>query len=365
MADAGTTLTVDAGPTEVLSLARICADSASASFARLVRCGELTPALAALYEPVFAEQCPASIPPGVADGRIVIDASAVQDCLARTRAASCLDEPPHCDLFRGTVASGGSCFESEECEAAFSCDTSASCPGTCVARVALGLSPGPGQECVKSAFVSQGVCTALVSANASCAGGLSCAEPNVCSASNVCAARPPARGLNEACLPVDACGQGLQCVNAVCVPRGDVNAACDDARRCKDGLRCSAANTCVVVQYGVAGAPCAEDGDACQPGFFCSGSSCAPLRPNGGACTDTGFECAPDLFCVQNVCTAPAALNAACGPMIQCAEGLFCEAGGRCANLKAAGAACVEAQECAGTCQGLRCTVPPCRGRTP
>lgn len=364
--DAGSIVTADAGTDAGVSLTQLCADSASAYFARLVRCGELTPALAALYEPAFAEQCPASIPPGVADGRIVLDAAAVQACLARARAASCLEEPPNCNILRGTVASGGSCFEHDECAGELSCDTSTTCPGTCVARVAIGLSPGPGQECVKSAFVLGGTCTALLATNASCGGGLTCAEPNVCSAQDVCEPTPLDRALNESC--ATQCGKGLQCVNDVCVARVAENGACSDTLRCKDGLRCSSANVCVVVQYGGAGATCAENGDGCRAGLFCDGSTCAALRAPGGACTEFGSECAPGLYCGANTCKAPAALNAPCvvgGPALQCAEGLYCDASNGCAAQKPAGAQCVESEECLGFCQGLRCTVPPCRDRTP
>jgi hypothetical protein len=368
--DAGFGAAMDAGVDAGLSLEQVCAQSASAYVQRLVRCGELTPALAQLYEPLFAQQCPASIPPGVADGRIVLDAAAVQQCLSQARTASCLEEPANCNILRGTVAGGGACFENDECVSGFSCDTSTACPGTCIARVAVGLSPGPGQECVASAYSLGGTCTTLVAANASCAGGLSCAEPNVCSAQNVCAALPLQRALNESCDVGQPCGQGLQCVNDVCVARVTENGACSDVRRCQDGLRCSSTNVCVVVQYGNAGASCAEGGDACKPGLFCEliSNTCTPLRSIGGACTDTGGECEPQLYCSMNACKAPGALSAPCvvgGPALQCAESLYCDASGVCADQKPAGAHCVESEECLGFCQGLRCTVPVCRDRTP
>ena len=353
--DAGTSV-MAVGGSDAGSLTDLCADSASAYFARLVRCGELTRALADLYQPVFVEQCPASIPPGVADGRIVFDAAAVQQCLARASAASCLEEPPNCNILRGTVTAGGSCFENAECEEAFSCDTSSTCPGTCIARVAVGQQPSATQECVKSAFLSNGLCTALAMTGQAC-GNLLCADPNVCSPQNLCAPVPLMRGLNESCAGAP-CGQGLQCVNDVCVARVAENGACDVMRRCQDGLRC-AGNVCVVVRYGVAGAACADGGDACRTGFFCDGSTCAALRGVGGACADS--ECSPELFCAMGTCKAPGVLNEACSATLRCGDEFFCAASGVCASRKPAGAQCVESEECLGFCQGLRCTVPPCR----
>ncbi|MDP2275462.1 MAG: hypothetical protein Q8K32_32240 [Archangium sp.] len=366
LVDSGAIAVADAGVDAGIPPSRICEDTAEAYFARLVRCGELTEALAALYKPPFVAECPTLIPPGVADGRIVLEAAEVQACLSRAASASCLVEPPSCNILRGVVSAGGACFESDECEAAFSCDTSAACPGTCVARVAIGTRPTASQECVKSAFLHDGVCTAF--STGSCAGGLTCADPLVCSVSDVCVTAPPLRAVNERCSLVDQCGKGLQCVSDVCVARVAENGACGATRRCKDGLRCSSANVCVVVNYGGAGASCAEAGDGCRPGFFCDSGTCAALRTSGGACTDTGAECSPELYCEANVCKAPAVVDQPCvlgGPPMQCADGLYCDASGRCAQRKPANAQCIESEECLGFCQGLRCTVPPCRDLTP
>lgn len=344
------------------SLAEICARSAEAHFARLVRCGELTSELAELYKPVFIEQCPASIPPGVTHGRIEFDTAAVTTCLEQARNTSCLQEPPNCAVLRGTVEGGGSCFENDDCVSGFSCDTSSSCPGTCIPRVPIGLSPGPGQECVTTAYRLGGVCTQLLGLNESCAGGLTCAEPNVCSSQNVCAPPPRSRDLNESCSAGEPCGTGLQCANDVCVALVAENGTCSATLRCRDGLRCSSTNVCVVVHYGAAGATCADEGDACKPGFFCEGGTCSALRSIGGACTDFGSECSPELYCGANTCKAPGALNAPCDASLQCAEALYCS-NGACTAKKPAAASCMSDDECLGFCQGLRCTTPICRER--
>lgn len=366
--DTVSTASVDAGVDAGISALKICEDTAEAYFARLVRCGELTQAMATLYTPAFVAECPTLIPPGVADGRIELVAAEVERCLSRASAASCLEEPASCDFLRGLVKAGGACFESDECEAGFSCDTSAACPGTCVARVAIGQRPTASQECVKSAFLNDGVCTALVAASGSCVGGLTCADQLVCTASDVCAAPPLLRAVNESCSAINQCGKGLQCVSSVCVPRVAESGACSATRRCKDGLRCSSANVCVVVNYGVAGAPCAENGDGCRAGFFCDRGTCSALRVSGGTCTDTGAECRPELYCEGTVCKAPSMSNQPCvvgGAPMQCADGLYCGASGVCAMRKPANAQCVESEECLGFCQGLRCTVPPCRDSSP
>jgi hypothetical protein len=140
------------------------------------------------------------------------------------------------------------------------------------------------------------------------------------------------------------------------------NGTCSTTLRCKDGLRCSSTNVCVVVHYGAAGATCADDGDACKPGFFCESGTCSALRSIGGACTDFGSECSPELYCGANTCKAPGALNAPCDASLQCAEALYCS-NGACTAKKPAAASCMSDDECLGFCQGLRCTTPVCRER--
>lgn len=366
---------VDAGAPiiDAVSIAQLCADTTDAYLARLVRCGEVTSALAEIYRPQFIAECPTSIPPGVAAGRIVIEKAAVTQCLAAVRGSSCLAESPSCALLHGTMRLTERCFEDAECEEALSCDTSSSCPGTCVARVEVGQSPSSGQSCVKSAFLHQGVCTSLVATGQSCAPTagqaepLSCAEPNTCTA-KVCAPPPVSAGLGEACAGAP-CGHGLQCVNASCVALGIEGGACDALNRCQQGLRC-ANQRCVVVRSGGAGAACADDGDTCLPGFYCDGArgTCAALRGPEGACTNAGNECRPDLLCTADfnapagLCKTPGNLGAHCTASRQCEQALFCESSSStCVARKAAGSSCVESEECLGFCQGLRCTAPPCR----
>ena len=123
-------------------------------------------------------------------------------------------------------------------------------------------------------------------------------------------------------------------------------------------------------EYSSAGAACADDGDACLPGFFCEGVArrCVALRGPEGACTDSGNECRSDLICTADfnaptgLCKTPGALGARCLASRQCDQALFCESSSMtCITRKPAGSSCVESEECLGFCEGLRCTAPPCR----
>lgn len=373
------------------AITQLCTDYSNAYIDRLVRCGEVTDALATLYKPLYAQQCMSTPPPGLKDGRSQLDQTAAQACLASYGTASCL-ENVSCgqEIIRGLVAFNGDCFDDLECQDAFYCDTSTTCPGKCLNRVAVGMTPTGQQRCVKTAYVYQTACVALVAAGQSCApmGGQtfqqSCAGQNFCSAAEVCGPAPLMKGLNESCA-TGSCGTGLQCVANVCVARVSENGACDSVRRCKDGLRCSTANVCVVNTYGAAGDACGSGGNSCLPDLFCNiptgmtAGTCAARRPVNGTCTYSGNECASGLSCnatfnmQTGVCKAPGALNDPCtysGSFSQCGARLYCTATstmmtGVCANQKGEGASCTQSDECLGTCQSMLCTRPSCYDPTP
>jgi hypothetical protein len=204
-------------------------------------------------------------------GKMTYNATAGAACLAAINAATCeelraIDMPSACDnVFTGLVAAGGACESGEVCVSG-SCDTTATCPGTCdpgsgptvanggactsdmdcvsrycdftgspvcapippPAAVGATCSNGP-QECVSGAFCDAGTCATLVPLNGTCTWDWECALPNTC-AGGTCKARAAI---------------GASCVAADCV-----GGAFCDAGTCAEvpstaGADCSATNECL------------------------------------------------------------------------------------------------------------------------
>src|SRR5690606_15111965 len=88
---------------------------------------------------------------GVAEGRIAFDPDAFGACQRGLPSLSCelLDTGDllyGCAAFRPQVAPGGACAHRSDCADGF-CDTSSTCPGTCVAWVPPGGECGAGTSC--------------------------------------------------------------------------------------------------------------------------------------------------------------------------------------------------------------------------
>ena len=357
------------------------------------RCGYYT--AQGTLESTAANQaaCLARPPAGLAKGRSSFNAAGASACLALFNGRTCAEGlPSGCStVVNGLVARGGNCFDNSECDATSWCDLSTTCPGRCVARLAVGQTASRDASCVENAYVYNGVCTALVPMGQSCAptGGSSITRACVGGGScinNLCAARQLDLTENQTCMSNmnPECARGLQCVGNRCIPLVDLNGACDSARTCKADLYCSPANVCV--RPGVAGAVCGPD-QRCGRDFFCNrptGSTtgtCAAIKAAGAACA-FDYECDIDtMYCTattampNGVCRTRGAVTATCtyeDRFSACAEGLYCTAttagsNGVCANKKGAGATCeMNSDQCLGTCMAGRCTVPqPCVDLTP
>lgn len=356
------------------------------------RCGYYTAQGAMESAALNESACVRTRPPGLADGRASLNTAGATACLALFNARSCTEGlPSGCEaLLNGLVPRDGSCFDSAECDSTSWCDRATTCPGRCVARVALGQPASGDARCVADAYPYNGVCTSLVAMGQSCAptGGSTVTRACVGGGScinGVCAPRALDLTENQTCAPNTnpECARGLQCVSNRCIPLVDLGGACDSVRSCKADLFCSPANLCT--RPGVAGAVCGPD-QRCAAAFFCNRpatsptGTCAPFRMNGETCT-AQFECDLDtLYCTattsmpSGVCRPRGAVTAACSysqRFFACNDGLYCTATatsptGVCANTKGANATCVDSAECQSrTCTSGRCTAPPCIDPTP
>lgn len=370
-----------------------CRLSSSAVEGFYGRCGYYTAQGTTEATALNQAACLARPPPGITDGRASLNTTGASACIALFNGRTCAEGlPSGCDaLLTGLVARGGNCYQSAECDSTSWCDSSSSCPGRCVARIALGQPVSGDARCVENAYPYNGVCTALVAMGQSCAptGGSTIARACMNGGScinNLCAARQLDLTENQPCTPNTnpECARGLQCVANRCVPLVDLNGACDSARICKWDLYCSPANVCV--RPGPSGAVCGPD-QRCASGLYCNrptGSTtgtCAPFKQVDQPCA-AQFECNTDtMYCTttptqpNGVCRLKGAVMAACtypSRFYACREYLYCTAtsanpNGVCANQKSAGATCdVNGNECLGFCMSGRCTVPqPCLDLTP
>lgn len=322
-----------------------------------LKCGEYTAQGAMEIQQLSTQYCLTHPPPGLADGRASLDVATAQACVELFNGGSCaVGVPSGClGLLRGLVPANGSCFATDECTASSWCDSSTTCPGRCVPRVAVGLRVTGDAECVTNAYPVNGVCTAHVASGQSCAPIAGTASPQPClngiCVNNVCGPGTPDLPAGAACTinTNPECSRGLWCIGGTCRPLGDVNGACDSARPCKFDLICGPANICV--RRGGVGAAC-ESGVPCASDLSCTATRTTPTgvcrlkQAAAGACTfDNGFEaCREGLYCTATMTTPT----------------------GVCANLKGGAATCRDSGECESrNCSQGRCTAPPCRDPTP
>ena len=292
---------------------------------RLVRCGRYVDA-ASCKEAL--QLSTAEILASVNAGRTAYDGDKAAACLDALRGASCdvtdadnrADVPACEEIFRGTVADGGVCFDDDEC-LSDSCSIPdcgmACCAGVCDPTVAITPPAAIGQSClqvncVDGAFCDDAdICIALLPVGSQCDGGGQCTYGLYCSESGTCA---------------DAPGRGQPCPDGECSDIGD---------RCDTAI---AVPTCVAL---------AKRGEACPPGsaglFACQ----SPLR-----CSETAM-----------ICEAPPAVGAAC--TFFCAAGAFCNDADVCEAIKADGQPCTSSNECGNDsfCD-LDLTTPVCVGET-
>lgn len=205
-----------------------------------------------------------------------------------------------CGALAGRVPVGGSCEASVECTDG-NCDTSATCPGVCVAAnpgTALG-SLGEGEACTTV----------------------------------ICLDLDDVASDNERC---EQCAEGLQCYQEVCRPEWQVGEACDSTSACRPQGWCDTEQG-VCVRLSREGETCQSLGftaPACEAGLFCYADSldtgtCVPLGGEGDPCVED-YHCPEPLRCLPNgpdsdlgTCGPPAALGSPCQENEDCQNG-FC-----------------------------------------
>ncbi|TNF28204.1 MAG: hypothetical protein EP329_18290 [Deltaproteobacteria bacterium] len=283
-------------------------------------------------------------------GRIVYHADQVAACMSAARSQCALDlaEVSACaSVLEGTVATGGSCWLEEECAGDAYCDQNDSdCAGTCQPRPARGAACDY-SECSQSE------------------GATAC-------------------GGDDTCVPravVDGVVAGQPCGT-------DYGTTEVTARHCASGLYCDYSDdpaTCKA--FAAVGQPCGEAGGRCESGLVCvpsgSGPVCATVSiasTAGAACNEIdrtqpliGCNIFARLACEAGTCQAlgSGAVGTACAAGVDlegiCDYGAYCDgATSTCTPVKADGAECEDAGECAsglciseddspGTCRPVAC----------
>lgn len=282
--------------------------------------------------PLGVEASLRSLIQGAQAGTIVrYDATAAARCIAATAMCSALLRVTACrDVFQGTVAADGMCYQSEECRPGNYC--SLGCPGTCRPQVPLGSPcssaeecapprPGSAVDCIGGTMGMGGRCVEVgeappvgegqecgsdtiggVRVNTPCQGELAC-RPGRC-------VRPFAEG--EMCS--GGCASGLACVGELpstmrcrrLVVHAQAGEPCEDTADRSDVCNTYQRLTCVgnVCQSAEAGRESAACGLRlpCAPGFACNFemSQCFALLPTDAPCTRS-TDCVSS-YCLRGRC---------------------------------------------------------------
>lgn len=255
---------------------------------------------------------------GVAGQRIAFDATKTQACLDALKAASCEVivtgiEPTECfPAIAGKVDPGGACFVDVDCTNENTCDTSAKCPGTCIARTPE---------------------------NAACSetGGV--------------------------------CVTGTSCVGGKCVRNSAQNQSCGTGEpTCQFDLVCLAptsTSTTGTCQTRATGGLCTSAA-VCAPGFACAGSNnpqCTTAKKAGEDCTVGSNECDILSSCVGGKCQVFPSIGGACDPQgtrgeaTECLQGFCDTTSGTCVALRKENETCQLNAQCeSGQCSNARCS---------
>jgi hypothetical protein len=362
-----------------------CTELINAQVDYRIRCGSLTAAGGFERQQGTAAYCAGFVSslPGLKDGRLRIDPAQRATCMSAVAALLCtgsFQAIAECDgALQGTVVAGGDCFSTQECATGNWCNLG-TCPGKCTAQLATGQSAPVDERCL-SGWSNNGTCAAPIAIGQSCANGLRCVNRAVCENTTFKCQADVGIGINQPCATTSTrCGEGLQCVNDVCISLVGVNGACDGVRHCKQDLDCASVGQCVA-PGGVAHA--CNSPFQCKSGLFCNApagqqnGSCSMRRTIGESCDFSVDSCEAALWCTagsnsSGVCATRGATGAPCDSVHSfdaCQTGLYCTAtltamSGQCQQLKAAGTACTDSSECNGSCVSHLC-VSVCTDPTP
>lgn len=324
---------------------------------RLAGCQVLSACLGPGYEfdscvqaqlSLFSQFVDAALEPFVADaladGRVTYDPDAAGACLARRRAADCLDHarglPPlaTCGL-TGTIGDGEPCFATVECAGGGhclrdpECGFDLCCPGVCLAPAALG------EEC----------------------------NPRLCEGDNLCVDNVCRTGTaGSPCVFDFNCRGDHHCDNNACVASAATGSPCD-----RDG-QCTFPDRCL---EGLC-QPSYRDGDPCD-GFcnllfasYCDQpdppalGTCRALPALGEDCSATG-TCGFFAVCDSggsDLCERRADVDEPCASVFECQLHLFCDHDlvvgdmGTCRRPQPSGSPCSFGSHCeSGICRSGQC----------
>lgn len=254
-------------------------------------------------------------------GTLVYHPEEARGCLDAFLDAGCdipsTRTPPECEAaLEGTVALGGDCNDSLECEGALYCHFENQCPGACDSLEAAGSPCTDDGDCEDGLSCQGDECMAPAGEGDACGGD---GDPD-CSLGLFCVGAD--EGTSGACQPVDELLTGRD--GDACDPIGG-------GPLCREGLSCildSVTPGTFEPVFLCAGA--VASGAACKPGFpdqcpddeMCDADvdageldgTCISLPDDGEPCAGTtlGAGCAPGLSCIDNVCTQMARIGEAC-----------------------------------------------------
>lgn len=236
----------------------------------------------------------------VASGKVKYNGGQVASCLSVYDTVGCsitesenLQMPQACQtVFQGTVATGGACYNDEECVSLL-CNrggcggVTGCCAGTCESVPvtvasggdcgAAGTTCADGTYCKLDSTSTSATCTPLVAAGQSCTSLFGqCAGGKVCVSATAGGPRtcgsPPAEG--------QACPEGICDVNAdtcdgttnTCIRKIAVGGACPSGAGCVGYAICDPTTKMCVAQHAAGGA-CSTPTD-CLGTLVCTNGSC-------------------------------------------------------------------------------------------
>ncbi len=204
------------------------------------------------------------------------------------------------------------------CDDAFQNNLPAACKPTTTGKIATGSACGTAGECASNvcqidATTGCGTCIASVAAGGACQSSTDCNAGLVCS-SAVCVAPAASGGACTTAAPIIPCQVGLVCDGSKCQTPLAAGSACTPNASLCDGAQgywCTPHGTrCVQILYVATGQPCGYDtntGDltACSNSATCAnvdaktlmGTCAAPAADNAACDSKLGPFCTPPATC--------------------------------------------------------------------
>ncbi len=241
-------------------------------------------------------------------GRVKYDGDKAGECLdALTSQMTCESfvnygespTPEACNqVFTGTVAAGGECYDSAECAdngtCNLSCNTGECCAGTCVAGDPAPALANLGEDC----------------SNTECNEGLWCKTDST----NNTSACAELGGEGAACSGFSGCGADLACDglfgDGTCVRPAKPGETCDPQQGfgllscARDDNYCDTTDTTCKQKVAV-GQACDTQQSNCVNYAYCDAGTCTERPVENEACVTDGPSCLGALECTNSVCTFP------------------------------------------------------------